>query len=157
MFKEILRLLRPGGLFLYVDLESTLIEAGGTPIPYTILFRDTVHRGLHAQGVRPYDIPRVSTKLRAMGGFARVEHAVASIPLGPWDTSSALQQDIGARCARNLVGFSLSFQPLMRRVGLEQPEIDEIIGGLWREMEDPSKRIFLRYHTMYAFKAADAP
>ncbi|TDL17679.1 hypothetical protein BD410DRAFT_794152 [Rickenella mellea] len=154
--REVKRLLRPGGLFISGDYGPEFHTAeGSTPrgkLPCTTKIVEMFALGIRAQGLDPDGYTVTAERLRTFGGFEEINELNVRVPIGPWDTSSALQQDIGEHFREVIKLIAFSLKPIMYRVGLSQSDADEICQGFIQEIWDPRVKLYHPYCGVYAIK-----
>ncbi|KAG8715329.1 hypothetical protein FRC11_004631 [Ceratobasidium sp. 423] len=169
VLKEAQRLLKPGGLLLVVESETTLYESHNTDqpsldsTPLTWKAIDTLHRMLAAQGVEVntcrlvaewlspeshlwenYE-PRFFLPFESIGSGTQTAHA------GGWDTDIRLQEirlllaQYGTVCWRNL-GAAIA------TLGLCEQDVRELVEGAVRELKDPCTSYAVKFHHVFARK-----
>ncbi|KAG8932232.1 hypothetical protein FRC03_002856 [Tulasnella sp. 419] len=154
---EIKRALRHGGLFMFGEIEMTILNADGrisvnTPGSNALLghFR----RALEAQGIRTNGAHEIDQWLEAVGGFGPVAHQVHMYPIGgAWlpPTQSRLRE-VGRLTLQNMERLAASMKPVLRHSGLSSQQVDQLVEAHLRDIRNPDSKAFLRYHTVWSIK-----
>ncbi|TDL17677.1 hypothetical protein BD410DRAFT_754196 [Rickenella mellea] len=153
---DVKRLLRPGGLFMSGDYEPDLHTTESSiprdQLPWTTKILDMFALGIQVQGIDRDRYVISPERLRTSGGFEKISDLTIHVPVGPWDTSTELQKEIGTHFRENVKLMAYSLKPIMQRVGLSQTEVEGICEGFRQEIWDPRVKIYNTYFGVCAFK-----
>ncbi|KAG9122729.1 hypothetical protein FRC07_000763 [Ceratobasidium sp. 392] len=167
LLKDMHRVLRPGGLFIFGELYPQLtlpeerIPAVGGPASRTAqLFEEfraiLTNRGVLIEGsqsvdgwLSPQDTIWESSRA---SGFHDIVHKVWELPANGLWHPDPFMQEIGLLMAMNICQFAESTRPLFLSSGLTNPEFDEWLTEIQKEMRDPMNNAVMRYHLVCAYK-----
>ncbi|KAH7342037.1 S-adenosyl-L-methionine-dependent methyltransferase [Rhizoctonia solani] len=169
ILKEAQRLLKPGGLLLVVEPETTLYESHDTnqpsleSTPLTWKAIETLHRALAAQGVEVNACRLVAEWLSPEsylwesyepGSFLQFENIKSGTQIvhaGGWDADIRLQEirlllaQYGTICWRNLAAA-------LTTLGLCERDVYELVDGAVKELKDPCTPYAMKFHHVFARK-----
>ncbi|KAF8689026.1 putative methyltransferase, partial [Rhizoctonia solani] len=170
ILREAQRLLKPGGLLLVIESETTLYESFDTDqpsmesTPLTHKAIDTLHRALAAQGVEVNACRLVAEWLSPEscvwdgcepGCFLPFENIRSGTQIacaGGWDTDVRLQEirlllaQYGTISWRNL-------SATISTLGLCEHEVRELVNGAVKELKDPCTSYATKFHHVFAYKS----
>jgi len=154
---EISRVLRPGGMFLFSEIEFMHYEShdpNQTPLSSPNLLASTlvIQGALEKQSVSIYASTQMADWLARLGGFSSVKKQWCGVPSGPWHPDPLLQ-DIGMMSVRLLKTVYLNLKPLLKSLGSSDEEIDKLVEMAMSELQNPLNQLILKYHVVCAFKA----
>ncbi|KAG8691868.1 hypothetical protein FRC11_007227 [Ceratobasidium sp. 423] len=166
--KELHRVLRPGGLFLYGEYEnevydaSTEDHAASSTAPYMVLASRLSREAFDRQGVHAYafkDVPRLLDPECALWdgeiqrkGFINITKEEKIVPAGQWSQVTDLRE-VGLITQYVWCEMWKSLRPLFINHGISSAEVNDLINGAIAELMDPgSRRLYAKYHVLYAFK-----
>ncbi|KAF8609756.1 hypothetical protein BDV93DRAFT_602378 [Ceratobasidium sp. AG-I] len=174
---EIYRVLRPGGLLIWSELETSVRDASAIDhnaaekSPNTVRGWQLVTDACARRGVAINtwrDIPLLlnprheiwcnneGTGNRARG-FTSMRKAVKMLPGTPWHPSPHLH-DAGIIMRQIARQTWTSFIPLFISEGLSNSEAEELVLRMCMETtEVVTGQIYVNYHVLYAFKPARGP
>ncbi|KAF8609735.1 hypothetical protein BDV93DRAFT_518496 [Ceratobasidium sp. AG-I] len=171
---EIHRVLRPGGLLIWSELETCTRDASvadhnaAEKSPNITRAWQLVTDACTRQGVAIStwrDVPLLldpqneiwhnteGTSNRAKG-FTSMRTAVKMLPLTPWHPSPRLRE-AGVLMQQIASQTWSSFIPLLINEGMSEPEVEELVLKMCVEtMEVGARQLYVNYHMFYAFKPA---
>ncbi|CAE6521472.1 unnamed protein product [Rhizoctonia solani] len=166
--KELHRVLRPGGLFLYGEYENEVYDASAedhaasSSAPYMVLASRLSREAFDRQGVHAYafkDVPRLldpgcalwSGEMRRKG-FINITKEEKVVPAGQWPQVTDLRE-VGLITQYVWCEMWKSLRPLFINHGINSADVNDLINGAITELMDPgSRRLYAKYHVLYAFK-----
>ncbi|CUA77066.1 hypothetical protein RSOLAG22IIIB_06479 [Rhizoctonia solani] len=167
LLKEMHRVLRPGGLLIFGELDPRLTLPGEQepalhgPGHYSTQFFEVYRTALAEGGVLIEAFSEIDGWLRAdsglwstetPSGFHHIVHRAWESPLnGLWHPDPAMQE-IGMLMAMNFCEFIVNAKPLLLSHGISQTEYDKWVEESRRETRDPMNSVVIRYHAVTAFK-----
>ncbi|KDN44309.1 hypothetical protein RSAG8_05573, partial [Rhizoctonia solani AG-8 WAC10335] len=167
LLKEMHRVLRPGGLLIFGELDPRLTLPGEQdpalhgPGHHSTRFFEVYRAALIEGGVLIEAFSEIDGWLRSdsdlwdtesPSGFHRTVHKVWESPLnGLWHPDPAMQE-IGMLMAMNFCEFMVNAQPLFLSHGVSQAEYDRWVEESRREIRDPVNSVVIRYHSVTSFK-----
>ncbi|CAE6469870.1 unnamed protein product [Rhizoctonia solani] len=151
LIRELHRVLRPGGLFLYGEYENEVFDdstedhTASSTAPYLVHASRLSREAFDRQGVHAYafqDVPRLLDPECALWsgevqhkGFINMIKDEKIVPAGQWPQVAHLRE----------VGLITQY--------VCSAEVNELIDGAITELMDPgSRRLYAKYHVLYAFK-----
>jgi hypothetical protein len=167
--REAQRLLKPGGLLLIVESETTLYECLDTnqpsmnSTPLTCRAIDTLHRALAAQGVEINTCQLVAEWLSPKSclwednepngsfPFENIRSGTQIVRAGGWDTDVRLQEirlllaQYGTISWRNL-------SATISTLGICEQDVRELVNGAVKELKDPCTSYATKFHHVFAYK-----
>ncbi|CEL57731.1 hypothetical protein RSOLAG1IB_02475 [Rhizoctonia solani AG-1 IB] len=168
LIRELHRVLRPGGLFLYGEYENEVFDsstqnhdASGTA-PYLVHATRLSREAFDRQGVHAYafkDVPRLldpGCKLWEGGmqrrGFINITKEEKIVPAGQWSQATDLRE-VGLITQYVWCEMWKSLRPLFISHGLSSLEASNLVNGAITELMNPGPRqLYAKYHVLYAFK-----
>ncbi|KAG8786106.1 hypothetical protein FRC12_016910 [Ceratobasidium sp. 428] len=167
LLRDMHRVLRPGGLFIFGELYPQLT----LPNEHVPALEGPAGRSAHLfEGFRSIltkrDVMIEATQCidallspehdiwrpQPNSGFHRINHSVWELPInGLWHPDPHMQE-VGLLMAMNICKFSESTRPMFLSTGLTDPEFDEWVHDIQREIRDPMNNVVMRYHLVHAFK-----
>ncbi|CEL58727.1 hypothetical protein RSOLAG1IB_08773 [Rhizoctonia solani AG-1 IB] len=167
LLHEIHRVLRPGGLLIFGELdprltlpgerEPALNGAARHSARFFEAYRSTLAKGgvLVEASSQIDDWLRPDSGLWSTGtpsGFHQTVHRVWELPLnGLWHPDPEIQE-IGILMAMNFCKFIASAQPLFLSHEISEPDYDWWAEEMKREIRDPENSVVIRYHSVTALK-----
>ncbi|QRW12705.1 methyltransferase domain protein [Ceratobasidium sp. AG-Ba] len=172
LIRDIHRVLKPGGLFLFCDSEIDVYDGLNPEVPagdklpgLTKAFR-VVREALGKQNVCIYlwrDLPAllspesdlwVSSRTTKRGkgmGFRSIRHKAHILPGSPWPTDArlkALSELVGPTWKSMWTSMEIPFQMF----GMTPEEAKEVVQGAVSDIDRTDVAVAARYHTLCAFK-----
>jgi hypothetical protein len=154
MMREVIRVLRPGGLVICCEwgyYPSIHPEYPPVPAPGVLRFFDVVIQSLGQLGIYPVaDI--IPNLLAGSGQFDGITPQPYSMPIGPWHADLGGQR-IGrafrAACRR----FVEAVRPMLTNVGWSEEALYDIFSGYLHDLHTVPGMVNV-YHTVHARKLA---
>ncbi|KAG8695105.1 hypothetical protein FRC08_008038 [Ceratobasidium sp. 394] len=167
LLKDMHRVLRPGGLFIYGELFPAITLPGeylpalqGPASRLARLFEDVVSiltkRGIQIGGSHDID-----TWLSREGGlwgsqptsgFHNIVHKTWEMPInGLWHPDPVMQE-VGLSMALSLSHLAENSRPILLSSGLTDSEFDEWVDDIRKELRDPMNNAVVRFHLVCAYK-----
>ncbi|CAE6470587.1 unnamed protein product [Rhizoctonia solani] len=168
LIRELHRVLRPGGLFLYGEYENEVFdgstdnhEASNTA-PYMVHASRLSREAFDRQGVHAYafkDVPRLLDPECSLWsgdmqrkGFVNMIRDEKIVPAGQWPQVTHLRE-VGLITQYVWCEMWKSLRPLFINHGVSSAEANELVNGAITELMDPgSRQLYAKYHVLYAFK-----
>lgn len=135
--RELLRVLRPGGLLLIGESSFPLSLSDGTEPPLGSATRElaeVVRASMRELGLDPELRLKLKSELRGNPQVDQVETANFNIPLGDWPREKALQA-VGRIGLEALTVSFRSLTPLLRQVGYDDAMISMLASRLHEEWD----------------------
>ncbi|KAF8686524.1 S-adenosyl-L-methionine-dependent methyltransferase [Rhizoctonia solani] len=177
LIREIYRVLRPGGLFLFGNWELSAYDAAdpSSPalerLPGLSKALEMTRTALSHQGVDVRmckDMPRwlepnselwttpedPSSGLmfaEPMLGFRDIEYKPMLVPIGLWPTEKRLQ-DVGKIGAHGWAHIWRSMHAPFQVFGLSKDQAQEVVDRAIRDVYHPEVQVSVVYHSTYGFK-----
>ncbi|KAG9093580.1 hypothetical protein FRC06_011456 [Ceratobasidium sp. 370] len=167
LLKDMHRVLRPGGLFIYGEIYPRLTLPGESlpalegPARRSARLFDGVHRVLTERGIQIPENDEVDVLLSPEGGlwgsqpaagFHTIVHRTWEMPInGLWHPDPVMQE-VGLLMAMNLMQFAESVRPMFLASGLTDLEFDEWVNDIRKEVQDPMNNTVMRFHLVHAYK-----
>lgn len=167
LIAEVHRVLRPGGLLLYGEYQNHAFDAS-TEDHTAIATAPCIIRALRIardiftqQGVYAYafrDVPPLLDpecmlwKGVKRKGFTGIRAETKMVPAGPWHLLPHLRE-VGLVTQRVWCETWRNLKPMFLSSGMGEEEVDQLINGTVDELSNPgSRRLYAKYHVLYAFK-----
>lgn len=169
---EIHRVLRPGGLLIWADFETTTRDASvadhnaAEKSPHIVRATQLVEAACARQGA-PINAWRDAPLLldpqneiwrneeRASNrakGFTSIRSAAKMLPVTPWHPSPHMR-DAGTLVRQSAREMWASFIPMFMNEGLSESEAEELAAKTYMETAElGTKQLYVNYHVLYAFK-----
>jgi len=158
--REIKRILKPGGLFLFTNSEPNIFLASRTKpshsIPACVRMESCCAHFLVRHQIQLKDPRRLPALIQQIGGFQTdsARHAVICVPNGDWDRKSWNQKEIGLKSLQCILSSLSSAELVFRReLGMTEEQFAELARNVRNELEDPDIHTFHHYHTFYAIRS----
>lgn len=157
--REIKRILKPGGLFLFTNSEPYIFLTSRTKpshsIPACVRMQAFCAHLLARHRIQIKDPSHLPVLIKQVGGFKNdsARHGVICVPNGDWDRKSWTQREIGLKSLQCILGSLSSAKGVFRReLGMSEDQFDELARSVRNELEDPDIHTFHHYHTFYAIR-----
>lgn len=155
---EVIRVMRPGGLYLSGELDNAVFFHPDTPqasnpglhAPASTLFFQVVNAALQSRGIDP-SVNQIVTHLQNTGAFSNIEQIIFPIPIGRWHDDPR-RQELGTMLQAILWRFADSVKPMLRHAGHPQAYIDGLVQNFGDEM-DTTHGLFGAYHVVQAIRS----
>ncbi|KAG9124089.1 hypothetical protein FRC07_012890 [Ceratobasidium sp. 392] len=168
LLKEMHRVLRPGGLFVFGENfpQLTLSEEHtpaleGPASRSARLFedlrsilskRDVLVEGSHQIDAWLSTEDPLWRSPPASSGFGGIDHRVWELPVnGLWHPDPRMQE-VGLLMAMNICQFAESTRPMFLSSGLSSSEFDIWVADIRKEIQNPMNKAVIRYHLVCAYK-----
>lgn len=169
ILREAQRLLKPGGLLLVVESETTLYESHDTnqpsleSTPLTWRATNALHHALAWQEVETDACRLIAEWLspesclwqdyepRSFLPFENIRSGTQIVHAGGWDADARLQEirlllaQHGTVCWRNLAAT-------IATLGLCEQDVQELVDGAVMELKNPCTRYAVKFHDIFARK-----
>ncbi|KAG8695090.1 hypothetical protein FRC09_009399 [Ceratobasidium sp. 395] len=168
LLKDMHRVLRPGGLFIFAELYPQLTfpeeyapalkgPASRSAAFFEELRAMVLKRGILAEASREIDAWLSSEDILwrsqlIFSGFHRISHRVWELPVNGLWHPNPLMQEVGLLMAMNICQFVESTRPLFLSSGMTDPEFDAWVADIRSEVRDPLNNAIIRYHVVCAYK-----
>ncbi|KAF8605136.1 hypothetical protein BDV93DRAFT_605621 [Ceratobasidium sp. AG-I] len=171
---EIYRVLRPGGLLIWSELEACTRDASvadhnaAEKSPSLARATQLVENACIRQGAAINawrDVPLFLDPKNGLWcneggtggqarGFTSIRNAAKILPITPWHPSPHLR-DAGILTQQLSRQMWTSFVPMFINEGLSEPEAEELARKTYVEIAElETKQLYVNYHVLYAFKSA---
>ena len=155
---EVLRVLRPGGLYYSGELESGVFFHPDsyqaldprTHAPASTRFFQVVNEALLVRGIQP-SVNQIHTYLQNAGAFNNIESQIIYIPIGRWHHDPTMQ-GLGSAFQAILWRFADSVKPMLLQAGYSQAYVDALSRNFGDEI-DTTQGLFGIYHIVEALKS----
>lgn len=157
---EIRRVLRPGGLFLFCELELEIFDASdpqlvrpATNAPGLTRFTRITRREFERQGISVRAPTQMPAWLDAIGGFHPSMRDMRAFPNGPWHPH-ALMHDVGLMGARAWKASTFSLRPMLHTFGTSLQDCEALTEAVLRDLKDPNVQTITKYRMVWARRSA---
>jgi len=141
IFKEVVRVLRPGGLFLSCEWEREIIfhpdrpEASGTTLHPTAsaYFYHVLNTALANQGIQTV-INQIPSYIRDTGAFHGITPSLFYVPVGTWPEDAAMR-DLGRRFLASQSRYAENMKPFLLQMGYAQEFVEGLVQNFISELE----------------------
>ncbi|KAG9078536.1 hypothetical protein FRC06_008316 [Ceratobasidium sp. 370] len=167
LLKDMHRVLRPGGLFLFGEIDPHITLPGESlpalegPASRTARFFEDVIRILTERGVQVGGPTDIDVWLSPEGGlwgsqptsgFHTIVHRRWEMPInGLWHPDPVMQE-VGLLMAMNISQLAGNTRPILLSSGLTDSEFDELVDDIRKEVRDPMNNAIMRFHLVSAYK-----
>ncbi|KAJ1311428.1 hypothetical protein OPQ81_009917 [Rhizoctonia solani] len=168
LMRELHRVLRPGGLFLYGEYENEVFDAStedhaaSSTAPYLVRASRLSREAFDRQGVHAYAFKDVPCLLdpgcslwngeMQCKGFINITKEEKIVPAGQWAQGTNLRE-VGLITQYVWCEMWKSLRPLFINHGLSSAEANELVNGAIAELMNLGpRRLYAKYHVLYAFK-----
>ncbi|KAG8739818.1 hypothetical protein FRC10_005079 [Ceratobasidium sp. 414] len=167
LLKDMHRVLRPGGLFIYgqlfppVTLPGERSPALQGPASRSAHLFEGLRDLLTERGVQVGESDDIDVWLspesglwgsEPASGFHSIVHREWEMPInGLWHPDPVMQE-VGLLMAMNISQLAESSRPVFLSSGLTNSEFDEWVDGILKESQDPMNNAIIRYHLVSAYK-----
>ncbi|KAG8701153.1 hypothetical protein FRC08_004247 [Ceratobasidium sp. 394] len=167
LLQDIHRVLRPGGLLIFGELDPRLTApeddrpASHGPASRSARFFEEYRVALSSRGVLVETYKHIDNWLapdnplwRAHlgSGFGNIVHRVWEAPLNGLWHPDPLMQEVGMLMAMNFCEFIGNARPLFLSSGITDSEFDRWVEDMRKEVRDPMNNVVIRYHAVCAYK-----
>lgn len=167
LLRDMHRVLRPGGLFIFAEIDprltlpNELTPALNGPCRQTArLFEEAralfTKRGVQIEGSQLIDAwlsPGDSLwTSKPNFGFHQTTHRIWELPVnGLWHPDPKMQE-VGLLMAMNVCQFTESTRPVFLSTGMTDLEFDEWLVDIRKEIRDPMNNAVIKYHVVSTHK-----
>lgn len=141
IFKEVIRVLRPGGMFLSCEWERGVTYHPGRPEasdptlqpPASAAFYRVLNAALEDQGIRTVikEIPNYIVHTEAFHG---ITSSLFHVPIGAWPEDATLR-GVGEKFLESQSRYAENMVPFLLRVGCPREFVDRLVRDFIRELE----------------------
>ncbi|KAK7055516.1 secondary metabolism regulator laeA [Favolaschia claudopus] len=161
LIAEVLRLLRPGGLFLsgewgrHPTFDPSYGRNPETDTPALITFFSHLHAALAARGLQPI-APEVGPLLAQSGAFEEITPREYYMPLGSWHPEPGMRR-LGRAFRAAFLRYMDSVRPMIAESGVVSvAELDDAYDRVKQEVRDVAGLLSV-FRTVHARKIDSAP
>ncbi|KAH7337805.1 hypothetical protein B0J17DRAFT_573012, partial [Rhizoctonia solani] len=159
LLQEMYRVLRPGGLLIFGELDPRLTLPGEREPAlhgrghHSTKFFEVYRSALTEGGVLIEAFSEIDGWLRPDSGLWNTEtpSGMGVTLNGLWHPDPAMQE-IGMLMAMNFCEFIVNAQPLFLSYGIPKAEYDKWVEEMRQEIRDPMNSVVIRYHSVTGFK-----
>ncbi|KAG9093581.1 hypothetical protein FRC06_011457 [Ceratobasidium sp. 370] len=167
LLKDMHRVLRPGGLFVFEEIYPQLtlpeerVPALEGPASRSARLFEDLRSILSKRGVLLEESRDIDAWLnpgnelwgsQPASGFHSIIHRVWEMPInGFWHPDPAMEE-VGILMGLNVCQFVESTRPVFLSAGLTGSEYDKWANDIRREVQDPMNNAVIRYHLVCAYK-----
>lgn len=159
LLEEVKRVLRPGGIFMFGEIELECYDANGRSsgpetTPGISALYAAFRRAVEAQRIDLDAVKAIDTWIENVGGFSKPVHETHLFPLGgQWlSPNHATLKDVGRGMHTNFLKLGESMKPVLLRSGMTQAQVDATVDAQQRDLHNPSVRVLHKYHTIWAIR-----
>lgn len=152
MYREVARILRPGGLFLsgewgrFPSFHPQITRPTPT-IPGSSRFFEVLSTALARRQIHPVS-GRIPQFITGTGQFTAPISQIYYMPIGPWHADPGLQR-IGRAFRVVHLRYADAVKPLLVEVGHTHEEVDEIVEEYAHELRTVPGMVSI-FHTVHA-------
>ncbi|KAG9017514.1 Ubiquitin-conjugating enzyme E2 2 [Tulasnella sp. 427] len=153
LLEEVKRVLRPGGIFMFGEIELACYDVNGRSsaletTPGISALYAAFRRAVETQRINLDSVKAIDTWIENVGGFAKPVHETHLFPLGgQWlSPNHATLKDVGRGMHVNFLKLGESMKPVLLRSGMTQGQVDALVDAQHRDMHNPSIRVLHKYH-----------
>lgn len=155
---EIKRILKPGGIFLFGEIELACFGADGRSsgemAPGVNALYSYFKRAVEAQGISVNGTRDIDSWIEAAGGFQKPVHQTVLYPIGGhWlSPKESTAKEVGRLMLQNVQRLGASMKPVLLHYGVGQPQVDALVDSHQRDLVNPNVRLYHKYHMVYAIR-----
>ncbi|KAG8746022.1 hypothetical protein FRC10_006361 [Ceratobasidium sp. 414] len=172
LIRDIYRILKPGGLFLFGDSELNAFDGldpespAGDKLPGLTTGFDLVRQGLAQQGVHTYlwrELPRLLSPESDLWasrqlvdqdkqvGFRNIQHKAHILPANTWP-QDACSRKLGRLAGSTWKSMWKSMEVPFQMFGMEPDLAKRIVQDAVDDINRTDVAVAAKFHTVYAFK-----